>query len=175
MKKIPSQRFLQQLATKLAAKPSEMLELFGVSRSYLYKLSLGERPLTGQMLEKAAAFAMKESALKSKAPSAAHKNLQASGTISKADCARNAARVWKKIKDLQLAMQHLQKTEEAIEYVSQMCDQFEPKSKEHDWCVLHLRRLKHRMPKNPELQRTEWEAKLAGLEAEKKYWEKVKK
>jgi hypothetical protein len=31
------------------------------------------------------------------------------------------------------------------------------------------------VPKDPDLQRTEWEAKLAGLLADKKYWEKKNK
>jgi hypothetical protein len=64
MKKIPSQRFIPQLALKLAAKPSDMVELFGVSRNYLFKLSTGQRPLTGRMLEKVAAFAIKDAAFK---------------------------------------------------------------------------------------------------------------
>ncbi len=64
MKKMLSQRFIPQLAMKLAEKPSEMIELFGVSRNYLHKLSTGQRPLTGKLLEKVASFAAKDSGYK---------------------------------------------------------------------------------------------------------------
>ena len=78
----------------------------------------------------------------------------------------------KKINDLQSALSRLKQTEEALVYVSYLSHQFESKSIEHDWCTLHVRRLKHRLPKDPDLQRAEWEAKLAGLLGERKYWER---
>lgn len=172
MKKIPSQRFIPQLALKLAAKPSEMVELFGVSRNYLFKLSTGHRPLTGRMLEKVAAFAIKDAAFKASEPSTSPVNRQRQTHSSPTVAERKVAVLNKKIDDLQSALSRLKQTEEALVYVSYLSHQFESKSIEHDWCTLHVRRLKHRLPKDPDLQRAEWEAKLAGLLGERKYWER---
>ncbi len=172
MKKIPSQRFIPQLALKMAAKPSEMVELFGVSRNYLFKLSTGHRPLTGRMLEKVAAFAEKDLGFKGYEPSTPPGNRQLQTNSSPTFAQRKIAVLNKKINDLQLALSRLKQTEDALTYVNYLSDQFEPKSVEHDWCKLHVRRLKHRLPKDPDMQRTMLEAKLAGLLAEKKYWEK---
>jgi hypothetical protein len=172
MKKVPSQRFIPQLALKLAAKPSEMVELFGVSRNYLFKLSTGHRPLTGRMLEKVAAFAIKDAAFKAGEPSTSPVSRQLQSKSSSTCTQRKVAVLNKKITDLQTAMSRLKQTEDALVYVSYLSTQFESKSVEHDWCKLHVRRLKHRLPKDPDMQRTEWEAKLAGLLGERKYWEK---
>ena len=172
MKKIPSQRFIPQLALKLAAKPSEMVELFGVSRNYLFKLSTGHRPLTGKMLEKVAAFAIKDAAFKAGVPSTSPVNRQLQTNSSPTFAQRKTAVINKKINDLQSALSRLKQTEDALVFVSYLSNQFEPKSVEHDWCKLHVRRLKHRLPKDPDMQRTMWEAKLAGLLGERKYWEK---
>lgn len=172
MKKIPSQRFIPQLALKLAAKPSEMVELFGVSRNYLFKLSTGQRPLTGRMLEKVAAFVENDLGFKGYEPSASPVNRQLQSNSSSTFAQRKVAVLNKKINDLQSALSRLKQTEEALLYVSYLSNQFEPKSVEHDWCKLHVRRLKHRLPKDPDLQRAEWEAKLTGLLGERKYWEK---
>jgi hypothetical protein len=172
MKKIPSQRFLPQLALKLAAKPSEMVELFGVSRNYLHKLSNGQRPMTGRVLEKAAAFVEKDRGYKAVMPSASPVNRQRQTHSSPTVAARKVAVLNKKINDVQSALNRLKQTEDALVYVSYLSNQFESKSVEHDWCKLHVRRLKHRLPKDPDLQRTEWEAKLAGLLGERRYWEK---
>jgi hypothetical protein len=170
MKKLPSQRFIPQMAKKLAAKPSEMVELFGVSRNYLHKLSTGQRPLTGKLLEKVASLSLKDNGFKAIAPSL--KQQQSNDEQSKTSVARKIAVAEKKINDLREELNLLQQTEDAMQYVAHLCDQFESKSFEHDWCKLHLRRLKHRLPKDPDMQRAEWEAKLAGLLAERKYWEK---
>ena len=172
MKKIPSQRFLPQLAIKLAAKPSEMVELFGVSRNYLHKLSNGQRPMTGKVLEKVAAFVEKDRGYKTVMPSASLLNRQRQTHSSPTAAERKVAVLNKKINDLQSALNRLKQTEEALVYVSYLSHQFEPKSIEHDWCKLHARRLKHRLPKDPDLHRAEVEAKLAGLLGERKYWEK---
>jgi hypothetical protein len=172
MKKIPSQRFIPQLALKLAAKPSEMVELFGVSRNYLFKLSTGHRPLTGRMLEKVAAFATKDLGYKGYEPSASRGNRQLQANSLPTFGQRKIAVLNKKINDLQSALSRLKQTEDAMMYVGYLSNQFESKSVEHDWCKLHLRRLKHRLPKDPDMQRTMWEAKLAGLLGERKYWEK---
>lgn len=170
MKKMLSQRFILQLVMKLAAKPSEMVELFGVSRNYLHKLSTGVRPLTGKLLDKVASFATKDSGYKAIAP--LHSQQQSNADQSKTIVARKISVAEKKINDLREELNRLHQTEEAMLYVAHLCDQFESKSFEHDWCKLHLRRLKQRLPKDPDMQRAEWEAKLAGLLAERKYWEK---
>jgi hypothetical protein len=164
MKKTASQRFLPQFARKLGANQSELAELFGVSRFYLHKLSTGERRLTGRLLEQAAMMTMKESILKVSAavPAAPPKDM----------CGRKKSITEKKINDILVELEYLQQTEEAIRYVDQLRSQFNVKDAEHEWFTLHLRRLKQRLPKQPDVQRAEWEAKLAGLHAEKKYWEK---
>jgi hypothetical protein len=164
MKKPTSQRFVPQLAAKLAAKPSELTELLGVSRNYLHKLSTGQRPLTGRVLETLIRF---EQHTSSKKP-----NAIPTQEIPKTNCLRRVSVIQKKINDLMQELDALRQTEEALGYVTHLRHQLVAKSLEHDWCVLHLRRLKHRLPKQPELQRAEWEAKLSGLHAEKKYWEK---
>lgn len=173
MKKLPSQRFIPQLAIKLAAKPSEMVELFGVSRNYLFKLSTGQRPLTGRVLEKVAAFVEKDLGYKGYEPSASPVNRQLQSNSSPAFAQRKIAVLNKKINDLQSALIRLKQTEEALVYVSYLSNEFDPKSFDYDWCKLHVRRLKHRLPKDPDLQRTMWEAKVAGLIGERKYWEKI--
>ena len=164
MKKPTSHRFVPQLAVKLAAKPSELTELLGVSRNYLHKLSNGQRPLTGRVLETLTQF---EQHTSSKKPHAIPTQ-----EISKTNCLRRVSVIQKKINDLMQELDSLRQTEEALEYVTHLRNQFVAKSLEHDWCTLHLRRLKQRLPKQPDLKCAEWEAKLAGLHAEKKYWEK---
>ena len=172
MKKIPSQRFIPQLAIKLAARPSEMVELFGVSRNYLHKVSNGQRPLTGKMLEKVAAFVEQDRGYKAGMPPASTVDRRPHTHSSPTVAERKVAVLNKKIDDLQSALSRLKQTEDALVYVGYLSNQFESKSVEHAWCKLHVRRLKHRLPKDPDMQRAEWEAKLAGLLAEKKYWEK---
>ncbi len=164
MKKTVSPRFVPQLAMKLAAKPSELTELLGVSRNYLHKLSTGQRPLTGRVLETLIQF---EQYTPSKKPHAIPKQ-----EVPKNNCLRRVSVIQKKINDLMQELDTLRQTEAALEYVTHLRNQFVAKSLEHDWCTLHLRRLKQRLPKQPDLQRAEWEAKLAGLHAEKKFWEK---
>jgi hypothetical protein len=76
--------------------------------------------------------------------------------------------------DLNDALEQLKAAHAAIDYVTQLLDKLPASSLEHDWCKLHLRRLKHRLPKQPAEQRAIWEAQLAGLAAEQRYWERVK-
>jgi transcriptional regulator with XRE-family HTH domain len=164
MKKTVSQRSVPQLAKKLGAKPSEFIELLGVSRNYAHKLATGERPLTGRVLEKIAQF-------EQHAPSKSQR-VNSNPEIPKSVCERRSWVIQKKINDLTEELEVLQQTEEALVYVAHVREKLVVKSREHDWCTLQLRRLKHRLPEHPDLQRAEWEAKLAGLLAEQKYWVK---
>jgi hypothetical protein len=56
-------------------------------------------------------------------------------------------------------------------YTARLIEKLPPESIEYDWCKLHQRRLSHRLPDRPEEQRAFWEAQLAGLMAEVRYWE----
>jgi hypothetical protein len=164
MKKGKSRNPINQLASLVGAKQSELIELLGVSRSMYYMVSRGERPLTGRVLEKMELFRID-------VHSSNQKRSEPNG-IGRTECSRKASIADKKINDVRDELQFLRETEDAIYNVSLLLEKFSVRSKEHDWCKLHLRRLKHRLPKNPAMQRAEWEAKLTGLEAEKKYWEK---
>ena len=155
---------LNKLAAQIGAKQSELIELLGVSRSMYHKVSTGERPITRRVLEKMELFRLDGHTSEKKRPT--------TNEISSGDCSRKASIADKKINDVRDELQFLKETEDAIYNVSRLLEKFTARSKEHDWCKLHLRRLKHRLPKNSDVQRAEWEAKLAGLEAEKKYWEK---
>lgn len=165
MKKKSSNRRIASLAEKLCAKQSELLELLNVSRSYLHRISTGERPLNGSVLEKINRLHIVDEKPPAKIPTT--KN------IGKKFFERKHGVAQKKIHDLQAALQRLAATQEAIVYVSRLLDQLPSQSLEHDWCKLHLRRLKHRLPKNAEEQRALLEAQLAGLVAEVRYWEKM--
>jgi transcriptional regulator with XRE-family HTH domain len=166
MKKKSSNRRIASLAEKLCAKPSELLELLNVSRSYLHRISTGERPLNGSVLEKINRLQLTEVKPSAKIPSVE--------TVAKKFCERKSLVVQKKIHDLQDALQQLQATQEAIAYITQLIPQLPARSLEHDWCKLHLRRLKHRLPKNLGEQRALLEAELAGLVAEVRYWDNVR-
>ena len=165
MKKNSSNRSIASLAEKLCAKPSELLELLNVSRSYLHRISSGERPLNGSVLEKINRLQLTEEKPSAKIPSVE--------TIAKKFCERQSGVAQKKIHDLQDALQQLQATQEAIAYITQLIPQLPTRSLEHDWCKLHLRRLKHRLPKNIGEQRALWEAELEGFQAEARYWERM--
>ena len=164
MKKNGSRHPLTELSLKLGAKQTELLELLEISRPLLHLISTGKRPISGRTLRKIELFALADASTGKQKPP---KN-----SITAKECNHKASVIKKKIYDLTDKLSALQHTENAIEYVSQVTGKFPVKSKEHDWCVLHLRRLKQRLPKQPDLQRAEWEAKLAGLNAEKKFWEK---
>ena len=164
MKKITSRNRLAQLALQLGAKQYELSELLEISRTMLHYIAKGERPITGRVLEKMELFRLDGHTSEKKRPT--------TNEISSGDCSCKASIADKKINDVRDELQFLKETEDAIYNVSRLLEKFTARSKEHDWCKLHLRRLKHRLPKNPAMQRAEWEAKLAGLEAEKKYWEK---
>lgn len=164
MKKITSRNRLAQLALQLGAKQYELSELLEISRTMLHYIAKGERPNTGRVLEKMELFHVDAIASEKKRPTP--------NEISREECSRKASIADKKINDVRDELQFLKETEVAIYNVSQLLEKFTARSKEHEWCKLHLRRLKHRLPKNPDMQRAEWEAKLAGLETEKKYWEK---
>jgi transcriptional regulator with XRE-family HTH domain len=164
MKKNNSRHPLTALSLKLGAKQSELLQLLEISRPLLHGISTGKRPISGRTLRKIELFAQADASLeKQKTPKK---------PIAAKECNHKASVIDKKIYDVTDKLAVLQRMEEAIEYVSQITGKFPVKSKEHDWCTLHLRRLKQRLPKQPDLQRAEWEAKLAGLHAEKKFWEK---
>ena len=164
MKKKSSNRPIATLAEKLCAKPAELLELLDVSRSYLHRISTGERPLNGRVLEKITRLQLIDTKTSTKIPSGK--------PISKKFCERKSGVAQKKLNDLQDALQHLQATQEAIAYTALLIKKLPPQSIEYDWCKLHQRRLLQRLPKQPEEQQAEWEAQLAGLMAEKSYWEK---
>ncbi len=164
MKKITSRNRLAQLALQLGAKQYELSELLEISRTMIHYIAKGERPLTGRVLEKMELFRIDVHSSNLKRPKP--------NGIGRTECSRKASVADKKINDVRDELQFLKETEDAIYNISWLLEKFPSRSKEHDWCKLHLRRLKHRLPKNPDMQRAEWEAKLAGLEAEKKYWEK---
>jgi hypothetical protein len=164
MKKKSSNRPIATLAEKLCAKPTELLELLDVSRSYLHRISTGERPLNGRVLEKITRLQLIDTKTSTKIPSGK--------PISKKFCERKSGVAQKKLNDLQDALQHLQATQEAIAYTALLIKKLPPQSIEYDWCKLHQRRLLQRLPKQPEEQQAAWEAQLAGLMAEKSYWEK---
>jgi hypothetical protein len=164
MKKNGSRHPLTELSLKLGAKQTELLELLEISRPLLHLISTGKRPISGRTLRKIELFALAAVSMGKQKPP---KN-----SITAKECNHKASVIDKKIYDVTDKLAVLQRMEEAIEYVSQITGKFPVKSKEHDWCTLHLRRLKQRLPKQPDLQRAEWEAKLAGLHAEKKFWEK---
>ncbi len=166
MKKKSSNQRVASLAEKLSAKQSELLELLNVSRSYLHRISTGERPLNGSVLEKINRLQLAEVKRSAKISSVE--------SISKKFCERQSGVAQKKIHDLQDALQQLQATQQAIAYITQLIPQLPARSLEHDWCKLHLRRLKHRLPKNVEEQRALLEAELAGLVAEVRYWDNVR-
>ena len=165
MRKKSSNRRIASLAEKLCAKQSEILELLNVSRSYLHRISTGERPLNGSVLEK-----INRLQLIDENPTA---KISAVKTISKKFYERKSLVTQKKLQDLQDELQELHATQEAIAYITQLIPQLPARSLEHDWCRLHLRRLKHRLPKNLGEQRALWEAELAGLVAELRYWERM--
>ena len=164
MKRIPSRNRLAQLARQLGAKQYELSELLEISRTMLHYIAKGERPITGRVLEKMELFRLDGHT--------SEKKRTTNNQISRGDCSRKASIADKKINDVRDELQFLKETDDAIYNVSRLLEKFTARSKDHDWCKLHLRRLKHRLPKNPDMQRAEWEAKLTGLEAEKKYWEK---
>jgi hypothetical protein len=164
MKKKLSNRPVVALAERLCAKPSELLELLDLSRSYLHRISTGERPLNGRVLEKITRLQLKDTKTSTKIPSAK--------PISKKFCEQKSGVAQKKMNDLQDALQNLHATQEAMAYIGRLIDKLPPQSLEYDWCKMHQRRLSHRLPKQTEEQRAEWEAQLAGLIAEKSYWEK---
>jgi transcriptional regulator with XRE-family HTH domain len=163
MKTKSSNRRIASLAEKLCAKQSELLELLNVSRSYLHRISTGERPLNGSVLEKINRLQLADVKPSPKNPSVE--------TVSKKFCEQKSLVAQKKIHDLQDALQQLQTIQESIAYITQLIPQLPARSLEHDWCKLHIRRLKHRLPKNLGEQRSLWEAELAGLMAEVRYWE----
>ena len=165
MKKKSSNQRVASIAEKLCAKPSELLELLNVSRSYLHRISTGERPLNGSVLEKINRLQLAEVK-----PSAKISTVE---SISKKFCERRSGVAQKKIHDLQDALQQLQATQDAIAYISQLIPKLPARSLENDWCKLHLRRLKHRLPKNVEEQRALWKAELVGFQAEARYWERM--
>jgi hypothetical protein len=165
MKKKLSNRRIASLAEKLCVRQSELLELLNVSRSYLHRISSGERPLNGPVLEKINRLQLSEEKPSAKIPSVE--------TVAKKFCERQSGVAQKKIHDLQDTLQQLQATQDAIAYITQLTPQLPARSLEHDWCKLHLRRLKHRLPKNIGEQRALWEAELAARGAEKRYWEKL--
>jgi hypothetical protein len=165
MKKKSSNSRIASLTEKLCAKPSELMELLNVSRSYLHRISTGERPLNGGVLDKINRLQLTDEKRSAKIPSGE--------IVGKKFCERRSGVAQKKIYDLQAALQQLQATQEAIAYITQLIPQLPARSLELDWCKLHLRRLKHRLPKNIGEQRALWESELAGLVVEVEYWEKM--
>jgi len=163
MKKKSSNSRIASLAEKLCAKQSELLELLNVSRSYLHRISTGERSLNGPVLEK-----INRLQLTNDKPSAKSSSVE---TVGKKFCEQQSGVAQKKIHDLQDALQQLQATQEAMAYTARLIEKLPPESIEYDWCKLHQRRLSHRLPDRLEEQRAFWEAQLAGLMAEVRYWE----
>lgn len=93
-------------------------------------------------------------------------------TIKTADCERKAYITAKKLKDVREALQQLTQLEDAILLTEELKETYKPRSLAYDWCVLHIRILRQKLPKNLELVRSEYEAQEAAYIAAIKYWEK---
>ena len=158
---------LDKVVTSFCATQTDVLKLIGVSRQYAHSVNSGKVFPSFRYQDKIADFRMiiLQQAASPKT---------ARGPIKTVVCERKAGVAAKKFNDVQKALQQLQQLEDAILLTERLKETYKPRSLQYDWCVLHLRVLRQKLPKDVELVRAECEAQAAGLSAEIKYWEKRK-
>jgi len=167
MKNRPSKHDLDKLATAFCTKQTDLLKLIGVSRQYAHTVISGKVFPSDKYLKKIGDFKLIQWQ-QSQQP----KNKRA--PIRKFECDLKAGVSMKKLCDVRDKLKSLNQIEEAIQLTERLKETYKAKSLEHDWCIVHVRVLKQKLPKNTEFIRAELEAKEAALLAEIKYWEKRK-
>jgi DNA-binding XRE family transcriptional regulator len=158
---------LDKVVASFGATQSDVLKLIGVSRQYAHAVNSGKAFPSLRYQDKMTEFKLMilQVAANSKSVRAPIKN---------AVCELKAGVAAKKLNDVQMALQQLKQLEDAILLTNRLKETYKPRSLEYDWCVLHLRVLRQKLPKDLELARAAYEAQAAGLSAEIKYWEKRK-
>ena len=167
MKFYKTKNELDKVVTSFCATQTDVLKLIGVSRQYAHSVNSGKVLPSFRYQDKMAEF-------KLLIVQQAAKRKSAQGPIKTEECERRAGVAAKKMNDVQKALQQLQQLEDAILLTDRLKETYKPRSLQYDWCVLHLRVLRQKLPKDVELVRAEYEAQAAGLSAEIKYWEKRK-
>ena len=165
MKKYTFKNELDRVTTAFCASQTDILRLIGVSRQYAHAVNSRKVFPSHNYVDKIGDF--KLMILKQAAkPKRARENIKAT------ECERKASVTTKKLNDVRDALQRLTQLEEAILLTEQLKETHKPKSLAYNWCVLHLRILRKKLPKNLELVRAEYEAQEAGQLAVIKYWQK---
>ena len=158
---------LDKVVASFGATQTDVLKLIGVSRQYAHSVNSGKVFPSFRYQDKMAEFKLMILQI------AANSN-SARAPIKTVDCELKAGVAGKKLNDVQKALQELKQLEDAILLTDRLKETYKPRSLEYDWCVLHLRVLRQKLPKDVEFTRATYEAQAAGLSAEIKYWEKRK-
>ena len=158
---------LDKVVASFGATQTDVLKLMGVSRQYAHTVNSGKVFPSFRYQDKMAEFKLMILQIASNSKSAR-------APIKTVDCELKAGVAGKKLNDVQKALQELKQLEDAILLTDRLKETYKPRSVEYDWCVHHLRVLRQKLPKDPELVRAVYESQAAGLRAEIRYWEKRK-
>ena len=151
------------LARAYGAKQVELLQLLGASRQYVHGVERGHFLPSVSYEAKLTHF---QEVVYRQLASPKKK----SSTLKASVRDRQASIAGKKLNDLIKKLKDLEELEQAIVHTEQLQDNYVRKSLEHDWCVVHLRELKTKLPKDVDLERAKLQAAEAGLMAEIAFW-----
>jgi len=151
------------LARAYGAKQVELLQLLGASRQYVHGVERGHFLPSVSYEAKLTHFqevVYRQLASPKKKSSALKTSLRD----------RQASIATKILNDVRKKLKGLEELEHAIMHTEQLQEKYARKSLEHDWCVVHLRELKAKLPNDVDLHRAKLQASEAGLMAEIEYW-----
>jgi DNA-binding XRE family transcriptional regulator len=151
------------LARAYGAKQVELLQLLGASRQYVHGVERGHF-LPSVSYEAKLTHFQEVAYRKLTSPKKKSSVLKASLRDRQASIAA------KKLNDVRKKLNGLEELEQAIEHTEQLQEKYARKSLEHDWCMVHIRKLKMKLPKDIDLVRAKLRASEAGLMAEIEYW-----
>ncbi len=154
---------LSSLARAYGAKQVELLQLLGTSRQYVHGVERGHFLAS---MNYASKFAHFQEVVYRQLASPKEKSSALKASVRD----RQASVAGKKLNDVRKKLNGLEELEQAITLTEQLQEKYARKSLEYDWGVLHILKLKTKLPKDINLVRAKLRATEAGLMAEIEFW-----
>jgi hypothetical protein len=154
---------LSSLARAYGAKQVELLQLLGTSRQYVHGVERGHFLPSMNYAVKLTHF---QEVVYRQQASPKEKSIALKASVRE----RQASIIAKRLNDVLKKLEGIDELEQAIVLTEQLQEKYARKSLEHDWCVLHIRKLKTKLPKEINLVRAKLSATAAGLRAEIEFW-----
>ena len=154
---------IASLARAYGAKQVELLQLLGTSRQYVHGVERGHFLPSMNYAAKLTHF---QEVFYRQQASPKEKSVALKTSVRD----RQSSIAAKRLNDVLKKLEGIDELEQAIVLTEQLQERYARKSLEYDWCVLHIRKLKTKLPKDINLVRAKLRATEAGLMAEIEFW-----